>query len=344
MQKLSVSVLSLLSILSLVLVAALPGAASYKAVQDWYKLPAGRPQMGNMHGDIAVASNGEVYVSTMDPKAAVQVYAPDGKFLRNVEGAPADFHGFVSHKDADGEFIFGARLGAGNILKLTLDGKEVLNIPQTAIPDAFKNKTPKNAKKNAAGEVVADPNEGKAFVRLTAMDVAPNGDLYVTDGYASDYVHRFDKTGKYLKSFGGKAAPYGFKTLHKIAIDTRFSPPRIIGVDRANGRVVHMSLDGEFVGVIVEGLLLPAAVAVQGDIAVIGEIKGRITILDKAGKIAAQFGANDHADEVGTNKTEPDKWRTGFVTAPHGVAFDAKGNVYVAEYNIFGRVHRFNRE
>jgi len=36
------------------------------------------------------------------------------------------------------------------------------------------------------------------------MDVAPNGDLYVTDGYASDYVHRFDRDGKYLKSFGGK--------------------------------------------------------------------------------------------------------------------------------------------
>lgn len=318
-------------------------AVEYKAVRDWYKLAPGRPMMGPMHGDIAVASNGEVYVSTMDPKAGMQVYAADGKFIRNVENAPTDFHGFVIHKDADGEFIFGARLGTGNILKLTLDGKEVLNIPPSAIPDEFKNKTPKNSKKNAAGEVVADPNEGKPSVRLTAMDVAPNGDLYVTDGYASDYVHRFDKTGKYLKSFGGKKEPYGFKTLHKIAIDSRYSPPRLI-VDRANGRVVHMSLDGEFLGVVTEGLLMPAAVAVQGDVAVIGEIKGRITILDKAGKIVAQFGANDRADETGTNKTEPDKWRSGFVTAPHGVTFDANGNVYVAEYNLYGRVHRFNRE
>ena len=334
-------------LLSLATFATLLGhaaAAEYKAVPDWYKLAPGRPQMGPMHGDIAVASNGDVYVSVMDPKAGLQVYAADGKFIRNVENAPADFHGFVIHKDADGEFIFGARLGAGNILKLTLEGKEVLNIPSSAIPDEFKNKTPKNVKKNAAGEVVADPNEGKPFVRLTAMDVAPNGDLFVTDGYASDYVHRFDKTGKYLKSFGGKKEPYGFKTLHKIAIDTRFSPPRIIGVDRANGRVVHMSLDGEFLGVIVEGLLLPAAVAVQGDIAAIGELKGRITILDKVGKITAQFGMNDHADENGKNSIEPDKWRTGFVTAPHGVAFNAHGDVFVAEYNIFGRMHCFKRE
>ena len=334
------------SLLSLAVIATLFGhavAAEYKAVPDWYKLAPGRPQMGNMHGDVAVASNGEVYVSVMDPKAALQVYAPDGKFVRNVEGAPPDFHGFVIHKDADGEFIFGARLGAGNILKLTLDGKEVLNIPQTAIPDEFKNKAPKT-RKGADGKEVPNPDADKPVVRLTAMDVAPNGDLYVTDGYSSDYVHRFDKTGKYLKSFGGKKEPYGFKTLHKIAIDTRFSPPRIIGCDRANGRVVHMSLDGEFLGVIAKDLLLPAAVAIHGDLAVIGEIKGRVTILDKEGKIAAQFGANDKADETGTNKTEPDKWRPGIVTAPHGVACNEHGDVFVAEYNIFGRVHRFDRK
>jgi len=318
-------------LLSLATLASLFGpalAAEYKAVPKWYQIEPGRPQMGNMHGDLAVASNGEVYVSVMDPKAALQVYAPDGKWLRNVPDAPADFHGFVIHKDADGEFIYGPRLGAGNILKLTLDGKEVLNIPPSAIPEEFKSKG----------------KDGTPGQRLTAMDVAPNGDLYVTDGYSSDYVHRFDKTGKYLKSFGGKKEPYGFKTLHKIAIDTRFDPPRIIGCDRQNGRVVHMSLDGEFLGGSATNIILPAAAAIHGDLAVIGEIKGRITILDKAGKVAAQFGANDHADEVGTNKTEPDKWRPGIVTAPHGVACNERGDIFVSEYNIFGRVHRFNRE
>jgi sugar lactone lactonase YvrE len=336
----------LLSLLPLAFLAALPrpaAAAEYKAVANWYHLAEGRPQMGNMHGDIAVASNGDVYVSTMDPKAALQVYAADGKFIRNVTGAPPDFHGFVIHKDADGEFIYGPRLGAGNILKLTLDGKVVLDIPPTAIPDEFKSKVPKMVK-GPDGKEIPNPNAGKPVVRLTAMDVAPNGDLYVTDGYSSDYVHQFDKTGKYIRSFGGKKEPYGFKTLHKIAIDTRFSPPRIIGTDRANGRVVHMSLDGEFLGVVAKDLLLPAAVAIHGDLAVIGELKGRVTLLDKAGKVVVQFGMNDHPEETGSNKAEPDKWRTGVVTAPHGVAFDAKGDVFVAEYNIFGRVHRFNRE
>jgi hypothetical protein len=92
------------------------------------------------------------------------------------------------------------------------------------------------------------------------MDVAPNGDLYVVDGYSSDVIHRFDGDGRYLASFGGKAAPYEFDILHKIAIDTRFEPVRIIATDRLNNRVVHLGLDGEFLGVVNADLLLPAAV------------------------------------------------------------------------------------
>jgi hypothetical protein len=63
-------------------------AADWKVTADWLKLPEGRPQMGNQHGDIAISSKGEAYVSVMDPKAGVQVYSADGKWLRNVENAP----------------------------------------------------------------------------------------------------------------------------------------------------------------------------------------------------------------------------------------------------------------
>jgi len=317
-------------------------ATSYYADPGWLKLPASREQLGNQHGDVAVSSKGEVYVSTMDPEAGLMVFGPDGRWLRNVPNAPNDFHGFVIKKQADGEFIYGTRLQGQTIMKLTLDGKVLLEIPPTAIPDEFKNRAPANARKKATPGQNVQP--GKPMMRLTGMDVAPNGDLYVTDGYASDYVHHFDRNGKYIKSFGGKKEPYGFKTLHKIAIDTRFSPQRIIGCDRANLRVVHMSLDGKFLGVVAQDMLLPAAVAIYGDYAAIGEIKGRVTILDKAGKVVVTIGTNDRADEVGTNKTEPAKWRPGIVTAPHGVAFDANGNLFCSEYSLFGRVHRFARK
>ena len=320
------SILSLLAFGAVSLMAQ--GAAlEYKPVGDWLKLPPGRTNIGNMHGDVAVSSKGEIYVSVMDPKAGLQVYANDGRFLRNVPNAPSDFHGFVIRQQPGGEFIFGPRLGGQTIMKITLDGKVVLNIPASDIPDEFKNKN----------------KAGKTSVALTAMDIAPNGDLIVTDGYASDYVHRFDRAGKYLKSFGGKKPPYSFNTLHKIAVDTRFEPARIIGCDRQNGRMVHMSLDGEFLGIIAKDLRLPAAVAIYKDYAIVGELKGRVTILDKEGKVVSQLGANTEPG-VGGNNLKPEQWRTGVVVSPHGVALNDHGDLFVSEYSIFGRVHRFNQE
>jgi hypothetical protein len=174
------------------------------------------------------------------------------------------------------------------------------------------------------------------------MDVASNGDLYVTDGYSSDYVHRFDAQGKYLATFGGKAAPYGFNILHKIAMDTRFSPVRIIATDRLNNRVVHLSLDGDFLGVVNSELLLPAALVIDGDNVIVGELNGRVTVLDKDGTVVTHLSTN--TDEgIGTNRVPPDKWRTGYVIAAHGVAMNAEGDVFVAEFSTFGRVHKFDR-
>ena len=76
-----------------------------------------------MHGDIAVSSKGEVFVSVQDPTAGLQVYAPDGTFLRNVTGAPSDFHGFVIRTQPEGEFLYGATLRGQTIVKMNSTGR-----------------------------------------------------------------------------------------------------------------------------------------------------------------------------------------------------------------------------
>jgi hypothetical protein len=300
----------------------------FKTVPDWLKLPEGRPALGNQHGDVAVSSKGEVYVSVQDPMAGLQVFGQDGKFLRNVPDAPSDFHGFVIRKQPDGEFLFGSRLREQTIVKMTLDGKVVMTIPAAAIPDEFKTRNARS---------------GQLALALTGLDVAPNGDLYVTDGYASDYIHRFDKNGKYLTSFGGKKEPYNFSTLHKLTMDTRFQPVRIIACDRANNRVVHLSLDGQFLGVVARDLLLPAAITISGDYAIVGELKGQVTILDKSGAVVSRLGTYT-GEGAGGNQLKPEFWKPGIVVSPHGVAVNDRGDLFVSEFNVFGRVHRFNRQ
>jgi hypothetical protein len=104
-----------------------------------------------------------------------------------------------------------------------------------------------------------------------------------------------------------------------------------------------MSTDSELLGVVAKDLLAPAAITVQGDYALVGEIRGAVSVLDKEGKLVARLGLNTTPGETGNNKLEPAKWRPGFVTAPHGVAFNAAGDIFVSEYNQFGRVHRWNK-
>ena len=341
------------SVGALILLSAAVAAQSglrYTAAPDWLALPEGRTQIGAMHGDVAVSSAGEVYVSVegsvtqrfavLGPNPGLQVYSPDGRFLRNVEHAPSDLHGFVIHRDSDGaEFIYGARLAGGPadadqtrahlheqvVLKMRLDGTIVMAVPAARIPDQFKNKA----------------NDGRAFMRLTGITVAPNGDIYVSDGYASDYVHRFDKQGAYIASFGGKQAPFGFRTLHKLTVDSRFTPARLLATDRENGRLVHLSLDGQFLGVVAEGMLRPAAVAVYKDLAAVPELRGRVSLVDKTGHTVAVLGANDVAEHTNNNRTEPSRWKPGIVTAPHGAAFTGRGDLLISEFSLFGRVHRF---
>jgi hypothetical protein len=302
-------------------------AQTYEAAADWLKVPAGRETLGPMHGDIAVSRAGEVYVSVETAGMGVQVFSPDGRYLRSLDKAPADLHGFVIRDAGDGEHLYGVSLRGQKLVKMTLGGELVLEIGRDAIPR--EHWTP-NRFSTELG------------VLLSGIDVAPNGELYVTDGYSSDYVHRSDANGKYLETFGGKAAPYGFNILHKIAIDTRFTPVRILATDRLNNRVVHLSLDGDFLGVVNDDLELPAALAIDGDNVVVGELNGRVTILDKTGKVVKHLGTN--TDEgIGTNRVPPERWRTGYVIAAHGVATNAEGDIFVAEFSTFGRVHKFAR-
>lgn len=100
-------------------------------------------------------------------------------------------------------------------------------------------------------------------------------------------------------------------------------------------------MDGKILNVVKE-MKRPAAVAVFGDWAAVAEIQGRVSLLDKEGKTVATLGANDVKAQTATNKIKPADWRTGILTAPHGLDFDSHGNLFVTEYSIYGRVVRYN--
>jgi hypothetical protein len=318
-----------------IVVACSIGAASaqkppaFSMNSHYFTPPGGLATPGDSHGDIAVSPKGEVYVSVQGGNyAGIQVYSAKGGYLHNVPNAPKDLHGFIIVRGLDGKAdIFGVSRLAQKIVEMSLDGEMLLSIPaDQVIPDPYKEHDPKLPATN-----------------LTGIAVAPNGDIYVVDGYGLNYVHRFDKHGHYITSFGGKGAPWNFDQAHKIAIDTRFSPVRLLLTDRRNRRLVAMDLNGKILNVFGEGMRLPSAFSVHGDELAVAELEGRVTILDKDGKVIAEIGQNDNPSEVHVNTTPPSVWKEGSFYAPHGLTFDAAGNLLVTEFNQYGRITRVTR-
>ena len=313
--------------LVLAMLAPLPAmAADFTVDGKFFTPPPGMATIGDTHGDIAVSPAGEIYVSVQGgDHPGIQVYSDQGRYLRNVPGAPPDLHGFIIARAPDqNSYIYGVSRLAQEIIQLKLDGARVLTIPASAIPAQYKK-------------------DDKQAINLTGIAVAPNGDIYVTDGYGLDFIHRFDKGGKYLATFGGKGAPWNFDQCHKIAIDPRFKPVRLICTDRRHDRLVHMDLDGRVLGEFGWGLRLPSALAIRGNELAVGELMGRVSLLDKSGHITAVLGTNDNVEEIRTNKAAPQIWQPDRFYAPHGVSFDAKGNLLVTEFNQYGRVSRIER-
>lgn len=184
----------------------------------------------------------------------------------------------------------------------------------------------------------------RGSLKLTSADQAPNGDIYVVDGYGTSWIFIFDSKGNFKKQFGGPAQPFGLANCHKIHVDNRFSPARIFLCDRGNKRIMHASLDGELIGVIATGLRNPSSASFHEDKVVIAEIAGRISVWDKEGKLTAEIGTNDTPGQTNTPGVQPSDWRDNIVTSPHGVTFDSKGDILETEWNKWGRVLKWTRK
>ncbi|MCZ6836231.1 MAG: 6-bladed beta-propeller, partial [Planctomycetota bacterium] len=89
----------------------------------------------------------------------------------------------------------------------------------------------------------------------------------------------------------------------------------------------------------------PCAMALSddGDWLAIAELEGRVTILDRDFKVVAHLGDNPNQGHWANNGVPPDAWTEGIFTAPHAVQFDAKGNLYIMDWNASGRISKLKR-
>jgi len=178
-------------------------------------------------------------------------------------------------------------------------------------------------------------NPPEALNEPCSVVVAPNGDIFVTEGHSGQgekatpdtvaRISRFTKDGKFLGSFGKWGSEPGeFKTPHDITLD---ADGRLFVADRGNMRIQILEQDGTFVAQWTQ-FGRPSGVALRD---------GMIYVADSESNGVAPHPGWKRGSRVGNLSDGkvlyriPDPLEMKGTSAAEGVAVDAKGNVYGGE-------------
>ena len=297
------------------------GKFQFQVVPDWGRFPPGYES-----DDIAAVTTdaaGRVYVFNRGQHPVV-IFDGEGQFLGSWgEGQFVHAHSIQIGPD---DSLYCTDDCDHTVRKYTADGRLLMKLGVSG-------------KASDTGIIGSDyrtirKGGGPPFHRPTDLAVAPDGTLFVADGYRNARVHRFSADGKLLHSWGSPGVEPGqFNVPHGIAID---SAARVYVADRENSRIQIFSLSGEFLAQWT-GLARPTEIFIDAqDNVFVTELGwkagvfpwqvpppnatfGCLSIFDLKGGLQARWGG-------GNDPTAP-----GEFFAPHDVWVDGAGDVYVCE-------------
>lgn len=315
------------------------GAFRYEADHNWAKLPD-HVRLGCTHG-VVEAADGSIIIANQSPHAVIR-FDPDGNFLGAWgEEFATGAHGLSLVKEAGGEFLYLSNTSLGEVVKTTLKGEVVWRIGTPALPAIY--------------------NAEKRFVP-TETTVAPDGTVYVADGYGQPYVHIYDANAKYLGSFGGHGSEPGkLDQPHGLCIHIHRGSPTVLVANRKNRRIDRFSLAGAFVETIIgpENLRFPCTVIPCDGRLFIPDLFGRLSIFDDTNnRLLAHLG--DYIEGREWNRPfkaipELDPRLAGYpniarehrlpgrFSSPHGLCVDRHRNIFVVEWIEDGRITRLRK-
>jgi hypothetical protein len=207
------------------------------------------------------------------------------------------------------------------VVKMDMRGKEILTLGW-----------PKETGKYDA--------EKKFCPTETAINPA-NGDVYVADGYGSDWLIHYSAKGELIGCYKHE----GFKNIHGVAYDARDAAnPRLLVTSRAANKLFTLSLDGKNLGhvdlpgawicrPVLHGEHVFFAVINSGRTSWGSDFRGFVLVLDKDNKPVSLVGgvppdAGGGGDAALYRNIEPKP----FLNC-HDVCLDAEGNLYVPHWN-----------
>lgn len=314
---------------------------TYEWIDSWAKTPKSD---GWAHHGAAITEAGNI-VACNQGQATIQIFDQNGNLLSSWDSGLTEAHGITVVKEGEMEYLWIADNGRkrqpdldyeysdeykGQVVKFTLDGRRVMSIDP---PDL---------------SVYSSSAYSPTWVAVNEERDGGNGDVWVTDGYGSNSVHRYDKSGVYISTINGDEGDAGhFDCPHSIFIDNRKADQELYVADRGNGRVQVYDLRGEFKRVVgTDFFTSPSGFATSGDLMIVAELNARLVILDLDDEPLAYLGSNIEVAEVDgwpNNLNEngdvipTELLEIGKFNSPHGLTVDKDGNLYIAEWLIGGR-------
>ena len=170
---------------------------------------------------------------------------------------------------------------------------------------------------------------GLPFNMPSGLAIAPDGSLFVSDGYGGHRVHKFSAAGELLKSWGKQGTgPGEFALLHNIWVDGN---SRVYIADRENNRMQLFTDEGEFIEEWTD-MTAPGDLWIQDDIIYVIEQGGGngVSIWTMEGELITRWRGNEGAGQ-----------RT--LIGGHGICVDSDGSIYVTEIGQGERVSKFVR-
>jgi peptidylamidoglycolate lyase len=303
------------------------GAKRYRLNTAWSKADVARNPVKDCH-EMVQDSKGRIILLTNEVKNNVLMYDKAGKLLTTWGNEYPGAHGLTLFNENGTEVLFICDNSRHQVIKTTLEGRVLLVLD-------YPKETGQYTKRE---EYVP-----------TETAIAPNGDIYVADGYGKDFIIHYDASGKYINHFGGKGTePKQLQQAHGICIDNR-NPNRtcIIVTSRIQNAFKRYTL----AGIYIDSIPLPGAwvcrPVIKGDFlyaAVLqtdskqGKQSGFVTILDKNFNVVSNLGGSEpiYVDHKLESMYQTEK----YFQYPHDVCVDDEENLYVAQWNS-GKVYPY---
>ncbi len=174
-----------------------------------------------------------------------------------------------------------------------------------------------------------------ALTEPNSIVMAPNGDLFITEGHSGQApnappetvarVSRFTRDGKFVRSFGRLGSgPGEFRTPHDITMDAQ---GRLFVADRGNNRIQILDQDGKFIEEWKQ-FGRPSGIYIRNDLIYVADSESNSSGRNLGWLRGIRIG---NLKDGKVLYRIPDPLELPGTSAAEGVAVDAKGNVYGGE-------------